>query len=82
VPPTRAWVGGNGLSGDRRPLLLALGLLLGYSAMLAIAPLRGFFELAPLEMSDYLLIGIVAGSWAVFLRWTWRMRLLERFLSG
>ena len=81
VPPTKAWVGGNELSGDRRPSLLALGLLLGYSGMLAIAPLSEFFELARMEMRDYLLIGIVAVSWAVILHWIWRIRLLERFLQ-
>ncbi len=81
VPPTRAWVGGNRLSGDWRPTLLALGLLLGYVVMLVIPPLRGFFELVSLRMSDYALIGAIAVAWGLILLWIWRARLLERFLQ-
>ena len=36
VPPTNAWVGGNTLSGDWRPTIMVLGLLIGYGVMLAI----------------------------------------------
>ena len=81
VPPTRAWVGGNSLSGDWRPTLLALGLLLVYAVMLAIPPLGRFFELTPLDLGDYLLIAGVAVGWGLTLRWIWRHRLLERFLQ-
>jgi len=81
VPPARAWVGGNRLSGDWRPTLLALGLLLGYVVMLAIPPLRGFFELVSLRMCDYALIGAIAVAWGLILLWIWRARLLERFLQ-
>ena len=80
VPPTRVWVGGNRLSGDWRPTLLALGLLLGYGVMLAIPPLREFFELMSLHMSDYAVIGGIAVAWWLMLLWIWRTRLLERFL--
>ncbi len=81
VPPARIWVGGNGLSGDWRPTLLALGLLLGYAVMLALPPLRGFFELVSLRMSDYAVIGAIALAWGLILLWIWRARLLERFLQ-
>jgi cation-transporting ATPase E len=81
VPPSRFWVGGNQLSGDWRPLLLAVGLLLGYGGLLAIAPLGQFFELTRLTARGYLLIALAALIWAVLLRWIWRARLLERFLQ-
>jgi cation-transporting ATPase E len=81
VPPGRFWVGGNALSGDRRPSLLALGLLLGYGGLLAIEPLDQFFELTRLALHGYLLIALTALIWAVLLRWIWRARLLERFLQ-
>jgi cation-transporting P-type ATPase E len=81
VPPTKAWTGGNPLSGDWRPSLMALGLLAGYGLILAIPPLRAFFEMAPLSIGEYALIGVVAVGWGFTLRWIWRARLLERFLQ-
>jgi cation-transporting P-type ATPase E len=81
APPTKAWVGGNTLSGDWRPSMMALGLLVGYGIMLAIPPLGAFFEIARLPVSLYLLVGVVAAVWGVTLRWIWRKRLLERFLQ-
>jgi cation-transporting P-type ATPase E len=81
VPPIRAWAGGSSLGGDWRPTLLALGLLAGYAALLAIPPLRALFELTALDAGSYLLIGLAALAWAVILRWVWRARLLERFLQ-
>ncbi len=81
VPPARAWAGGSSLTGDWRPTLLSLGLLAGYAALLAIPPLRAFFELTALDARSYLLIGLVALAWALVLRLVWHARLLERFLQ-
>ena len=81
APPVSAWAGGSSLGGDWRPTLLALGLLASYAALLAIPPLRAFFELTALDPRSYLLIGLAALAWAVILRWVWRARLLERFLQ-
>jgi cation-transporting P-type ATPase E len=80
-PPTRVWTGGSSLAGDWRPTLLSLGLLAGYVLLLAIPPLRAFFELTALDSRSYLLIGLAALAWAVILRLIWRTRLLERFLQ-
>jgi len=80
-PPVEAWVGGDVLSGDWRPTLLAFGLLLLYGLILRNSTLRNFFELAPLRWLDYVLIGILVAVWAIVLRWVWRTRLFERFLS-
>lgn len=81
VPPTKAWVGGNALSGDWRPTLMALGLFAGYGVFLAIPPLRGIFEISPLPIGVYALIGAISVVWALTLRLIWRKRLLERFLQ-
>jgi cation-transporting ATPase E len=80
-PPTEAWVGGDVLSGDWRPTVLALGMLLLYGVVMAVPSLRAFFELTPLRGWDYLLIGVVAATWALLLRLAWRTRLFERLLD-
>ena len=56
-PPTPAWVGGDELSGDRRPAFLALGMLAAFVVILLVPALRGFFELRLLPPLDYVLIG-------------------------
>jgi cation-transporting ATPase E len=81
-PPTSAWVGGDELSGDRRPALMTVGLLVFYVAILAMPPLRDFFELTPLRLWDYLLLGVAALIWALLVRLIWRTRVLERLLPG
>ena len=80
-PPTEWWVGGDVLSGDWRPTLLALGMLGLYGVIMTVPSLRAFFELTPLRGLDYLLIGIVVALWALLLRLIWRARLFERLLA-
>jgi cation-transporting ATPase E len=80
-PPTEAWVGGDVLSGDWRPTLLAAGMLGLYGVVIAVQPLRAFFELTLLRPWDYLLLGAVVVVWALLLRFIWRARLLERLLA-
>ena len=80
-PPAPVWVGGDELSGDRRPALLAIGMLALYAAIMLIPTLRESFELVPLRVVDWLLIGGVVGGWAVILRFVWRRQLFERWLG-
>jgi hypothetical protein len=49
---------------------------------MAVPAVRGFFELVPLRGVDYLLLGLLAGVWAVGLRLVWRWHLLERMLAS
>ena len=49
--------------------------------MLAIPPLGGIFEIMPLPIGVYVLIGVVAVVWGLTLRWIWRKHLLERYLQ-
>jgi hypothetical protein len=81
APPIKTRIGSDAFLGDWRPSLLAVGLLVGYAVVLAIAPLRTLFDLAPLSINDYALIGIAAIAWALSLCWIWRVRLIERFLQ-
>lgn len=80
-PPTRAWVGGEPLSGDWRYTQVSLVLLGVYLIVVAIPPLRNFFELSSLSLMSYLFIGLVAIEWSLILRFIWRTRFLDRFLG-
>lgn len=80
-PPTRAWVGGEPLSGDWRYSIVALLLLLLYLLIVSLPPLRRFFELYPLDPLHYFFIGLVAIEWCFILRFIWRTRFLDRFLG-
>lgn len=80
-PPTTAWVGGEPLSGDWRYTFTALILAIVYFVVLAIPPLRNFFELAPLTLNDCLYIGLIALEWCLILRFVWRTRFFDRFLG-
>lgn len=81
APPTRFWVSGSRFSGDWRPTLLAVGLLLIYLFVIAVPPLREFFSLTALDPLDYLLIGLAALLWSLVQRWLWRAHVLERLLQ-
>ncbi|HEY7031171.1 MAG TPA: HAD-IC family P-type ATPase [Thermomicrobiales bacterium] len=80
-PPTPFWTGGDELSGDRRPTILALGMLIAYVAILASPFLRDFFGLHLLGFWDYVGIVILVIVWAAALRAIWRARLFDRFLG-
>jgi len=80
-PPTTTWVGGEPLSGDWRYSIVALILFFVYLFILAIPPLRDFFELQPLSKVSYLFIGLVALEWCLILRAIWRSRFFDRFLG-
>jgi cation-transporting ATPase E len=80
-PPTPLWVGGDELSGDWRPAVLALALLVVYGVIMAVPGLRSFFGLVPLRSLDFLGIGAVVVIWAIALRTAWRTRLFERLLG-
>jgi len=80
-PPTAAWVGGDKLSGDRRPIFLASGMLVMYGVIMMVPTLRESFELTSLHGTDLALISGMVVSWAVVLRFIWRRRLFERWLG-
>jgi cation-transporting ATPase E len=80
-PPSRWWAVTNRLTGDWRPVLLALGLLSLFAIILLVPLLRSFFALAsftPLETGVVALAGLL---WLLVVRTIWRIRLMERFLG-
>ena len=80
-PPTKWWVGGDLLSGDWRPSLLAFGMLALYGVIVAVPPLREFFDLITLRWWDYPLLAALAVAWALLLRIVWRTRVFEKLFS-
>jgi cation-transporting P-type ATPase E len=80
-PPTRFWVGAEPLSKDWRYTIATLVLFVIFMLILAIPPLRNFFELAPLTWQDCLFLVLVALEWCLILRVVWRTRFFNRFLG-
>jgi cation-transporting ATPase E len=80
-PPNPWWVGGDTLSGDRRPAILAAVLLVAFIIFLLFPRAGGFFDFSRLKYYDYFIIGAVSIVWGIILRKVWRSRLLDRFLE-
>jgi cation-transporting ATPase E len=81
-PPTKWWTGGDVLSGDWRPTLLAIGLLLLFLVFLVAPVLREFYGLALLRQpSHYVFIALATIIWVFILRFVWRARLVDRYLN-
>jgi cation-transporting P-type ATPase E len=81
APPTRFLAGGNTLSRDWRPTMLAALLLGGLTVLLGVPLGRAVFEISALPLFDVAVIVIVALLWAFLLLFIWRFRLLERILG-
>jgi cation-transporting ATPase E len=77
-PPARPWTGGDTLSGDWRPTILAFLLMALYMFVVIVGPLRHFYDLTILPYSGYVLLGFVVAGWAVGLRFIWRLRIGSR----
>jgi cation-transporting ATPase E len=78
-PPIGESMSGADADGaDVRPTLLAIALLVLYGLFFVIEPLRTFFELVPLSLSDVALIAGLAVVWAVLVMVLWRTRIVDR----
>jgi cation-transporting ATPase E len=80
-PPTAFFTGGDELSGDQRPTILALVMVIAFVLILLIAPLRSFFELLVLPLNFYVIIVASVLLWMLTVRQVWRRRLFDRFLN-
>jgi cation-transporting P-type ATPase E len=80
-PPTTAWVGGERLNGDWRYSIVAFSLMVVYSGILFISPLRHFFELSAISVKDYAFIGLMSLAWCLIQRLMWRTKFLDQFLG-
>lgn len=76
-PPTPEWTGGDELSGDWRPTILAGVTLLAFCIGLYIEPLRNFYELETMPFTSYLVIGLVVTGWSSILRYLWRLHVVD-----
>ena len=80
-PPTPAWAGGDDLSGDWRPTLLAGAMLVLYVLAMTVPGARSFFELSLLPIPGLALVLVLVATWAITLRFIWRHDLFERLLE-
>ncbi len=78
-PPAR--LDQHGQRRNWRPTLLVLGLFTCLVGVLAIVPLRAFFNLQALDAFDYLIIGGATVLWAALVQTIWHFHLFERLLQ-
>jgi cation-transporting ATPase E len=80
-PPMSFFAGGDELSGDKRPTILAGAMLLLFILILIIPPVRDFFELLVLPPDYYAIILVGVILWMFVVREVWRRRFFDRFLN-
>ena len=73
--------GGDTLSRDKRPAILAVVLTVGLLVVTQVPLLRGIFALEPLSLAAYGLIFGAATVWLFAVRFLWRRRVLDRFIG-
>jgi len=80
-PPTEWWTGGDTISGDWKPTILAVGLMAVFAGINAVPQIRVLFALAPLSWIELGLIAVSLAVWLPLVRLLWRHRLIARFLG-
>jgi cation-transporting ATPase E len=81
-PPTRWWTGGTELSGDWKPTIMAVLLMLAIPILINVPIINDFFSMKPLRLEYNGLVIAVTAVWVLTVRLFWRHRLLERFLGA
>jgi cation-transporting ATPase E len=80
-PFCQAWVGSDQRTGYWLHILVVIGLYVRFEVAVRTWIGPELFRMEPLRGPlDYLVIGLVVLVWAVVLRYTWRHRLVERYL--
>lgn len=80
-PPTEWWTGGDALSGDWKPTLLAVGLMIVFFVILFVKPLRDIFAMGELGAAELGTAILFATSWLFLVRWLWRKRVFATYLG-
>jgi len=80
-PPTPWWTGGDELSGDWKPTILAIVLMLGFFIIMAVPFLRDVFALRVLNPLEWGLIIAATLIWTFLVRFSWRHHITARFLG-
>jgi cation-transporting ATPase E len=80
-PPLRFFTGWTHQRADKRPALLALGLLVTFVVVLLTPDVAHYFGLFPVGPGVALNVGMAVLLWVLALRTLWRAHLLDRFLG-
>ena len=80
-PPSEWWTGADVLSGDKKPMRLAVWLMAAFVVIMAAPELRQVFSLSPLGTIEIGLVAAAGVVWLFLVRFLWRRRVLERFLG-
>jgi cation-transporting ATPase E len=80
-PPTKWWMGGDEFSGDWKPTIMAVLLIIGFFIVSAVPALRGIFALTELTLFEWALIFGVTAIWLLAVRFFWRHSITARFLG-
>jgi cation-transporting ATPase E len=80
-PPNRFFAAGNPISKDLRPTYLSIVLVVVYMAFMIIPSLSRYFDITPLSIKEFLWVLAAVASWTIIIRWVWRWKIVERFLS-
>lgn len=81
-PPHRWFAIVEETAGDWKPAVIAALMVLGYVLILAIRPLREFYELQILAPQTYGAIIVSVMIWAFVLRFVWKLHLVARAAAG
>jgi cation-transporting ATPase E len=80
-PPNRFFAAGNPISNDLRPTYMAIGLAVAYLALLTVPSLGQYFDIKLVSIREFLWILAAVIAWTLIMRWIWRFKIVERFLS-
>jgi len=80
-PPVEWLSGGDVVSGDWKPTLMAGALLIGFTIISLSPELRAVFSLSALKPVEWALVGAATAVWFVIVRFFYRRRILTRFLG-
>ncbi len=80
-PPTPWWTGGDVLSGDRKPTILAVVLTATFFIVSAVPALRSIFALSELTLFEWTLVMVTTVIWLFAVRFLWRRNITARFLG-
>ncbi len=80
-PPTKWWAVGSDLIQDWRPTILSVSLMTLFLIINQVPRVRRFFALAPLGPVEIATVIVAIIAWVLLVRYIWRHRLLDRFLS-
>ena len=80
-PPTKWWTGGDELSGDWKPTIMAVLLIVALLHHLGDSVLRDFFALTEMTPFEWALVFGTTIIWLFAVRFFWRHSITARFLG-